>query len=91
MDAMVKMLYEKETIYEDEIDALFGEESDEDSIFSSKVNRGEKSTDVKAVEKAVEKKPEEAESDLKAEVEIKPEGENGDASKQDEKGEDKPE
>lgn len=42
MDAMVKALYEKETIYEDEIDALFGEEcSNPDGIFSSKVNRGE--------------------------------------------------
>lgn len=40
MDAMVKALYEKETIYEDEIGALFGEENDNaDSIFSSKVNR----------------------------------------------------
>lgn len=40
MDAMVKALYEKETIYEDEIDALFGEETvNADSIFSSKVNR----------------------------------------------------
>lgn len=40
MDAMVKALYEKETIYEDEIDALFGEKNDNaDSIFSSKVNR----------------------------------------------------
>ena len=40
MDAMVKALYEKETIYEDEIDALFGEETvNPDSIFSSKVNR----------------------------------------------------
>ena len=40
MDAMVKALYEKETIYEDEIDALFGEGNDNaDSIFSSKVNR----------------------------------------------------
>ena len=40
MDAMVKALYEKETIYEDEIDALFGEETvNSDSIFSSKVNR----------------------------------------------------
>ncbi len=47
MDAMVKALYEKETIYEDEIDALFGEENrNEDSIFSSKVNRGEWSTPV---------------------------------------------
>jgi len=40
MDAMVKALYEKETIYEDEIDALFGETSDNaDSLFSSKINR----------------------------------------------------
>lgn len=40
MDAMVKALYEKETIYEDEIDALFGEKSEnEDGVFSSKVNR----------------------------------------------------
>lgn len=40
MDAMVKALYEKETIYEDEIDALFGESSDgSDSLFSSAVNR----------------------------------------------------
>ena len=40
MDAMVKALYEKETIYEDESDALFGEENDNaDSICSSKVNR----------------------------------------------------
>lgn len=41
MDAMVKALYEKETIYEDEINALFGEESDGESLFSSKVNRPE--------------------------------------------------
>ncbi len=48
MDQMVKILYEKETIYEDEIDALFGEENKrEDSLFSSKVNRGEWS-DIKA-------------------------------------------
>ena len=40
MDAMVKALYEKETIYEDEIDALFGEKNDNaESLFSSKVNR----------------------------------------------------
>ena len=39
MDAMVKALYEKETIYEDEIDALFGETSDNDGLFSSKINR----------------------------------------------------
>lgn len=45
MDAMVKALYEKETIYEDEIDALFGEQHDDnDSLFSSSVNRAE-STD----------------------------------------------
>lgn len=44
MDAMVKALYEKETIYEDEIDLLFGEEvRDENGLFSSKVNRGESS------------------------------------------------
>lgn len=42
MDAMVKALFEKETIYEDEIDALFGEDSSEsaDSLFSSKIKRG---------------------------------------------------
>lgn len=40
MDAMVKALYEKETIYEDEIDALFGEDSSgKESLFSSKINR----------------------------------------------------
>lgn len=45
MDAMVKALYEKETIYEDEIDALFGEQHDDNnSLFSSSVNRAE-STD----------------------------------------------
>ena len=41
MDAMVKALYEKETIYEDEINALFGEESTGESLFSSKINRPE--------------------------------------------------
>ncbi|HCH92746.1 MAG TPA: cell division protein FtsH, partial [Clostridiales bacterium] len=42
MDAMVKALYEKETIYEDEINALFGQESsNDDGLFSSKVNRSE--------------------------------------------------
>ena len=41
MDAMVKVLFEKETIYEDEINALFGEKpSDEPTLFSSKLNRG---------------------------------------------------
>lgn len=41
MDAMVKALYEKETIYEDEIDALFGESNEEtkNSLFSSSINR----------------------------------------------------
>lgn len=48
MDAMVKALYEKETIYEDEIDALFGETSDNDGLFSSKVNRAGEETDAKA-------------------------------------------
>ena len=41
MDAMVKALYETETIYEDEINALFGEESTGESLFSSKINRPE--------------------------------------------------
>lgn len=41
MDAMVKALYEKETIYEDEINALFGEESTGESLFLSKINRPE--------------------------------------------------
>ena len=42
MDKMVKLLFEKETIYEDEINALFGEApSDEATLFSSKLNRGE--------------------------------------------------
>lgn len=41
MDAMVKALYEKETIYEDEINALFGVESTGESLFSSKINRPE--------------------------------------------------
>lgn len=41
MDAMVKALYEKETIYEDEINALFGKESTGESLFSSKINRPE--------------------------------------------------
>ncbi|MDE6060291.1 MAG: ATP-dependent zinc metalloprotease FtsH [Clostridia bacterium] len=49
MDEMVKALYEKETIYEDEIDALFGEESeDNDGIFSSKINRMELKADVES-------------------------------------------
>lgn len=48
MDAMVKALYEKETIYEDEIDVLFGETSDNDGLFSSKINRAGEETDAKA-------------------------------------------
>jgi len=52
MDAMVKELYEKETIYEDEINALFGEDAPEESLFSSKINRDKKE------EKPVEKKEE---------------------------------
>lgn len=48
MDAMVKALYEKETIYEDEIDAFFGETSDNDGLFSSKINRAGEETDAKA-------------------------------------------
>ena len=48
MDAMVKALYEKETIYEDEIDALFGETSDNDGLFSSKINRAGEETDAKS-------------------------------------------
>lgn len=55
MDAMVKALYEKETIYEDEIDALFGEDSsDKESLFSSKINRAEGEA-IKSAEKAVDK------------------------------------
>ena len=48
MDAMVKALYEKETIYEDEIDALFGETSDNDGLFSSKINRAGEETESKS-------------------------------------------
>ena len=55
MDAMVKALYEKETIYEDEIDALFGEDSsDKESLFSSKINRADGTT-LKPAEKATDK------------------------------------
>ncbi|MCI8733691.1 MAG: ATP-dependent zinc metalloprotease FtsH [Clostridia bacterium] len=55
MDAMVKALYEKETIYEDEIDALFGEDSsDKESLFSSKINRADGEA-IKPAEKAVDK------------------------------------
>lgn len=68
MDAMVKALYEKETIYEDEIDALFGEDSsDNDSLFSSKINREDGKPAI-PVARPVEEKPE-----------VKPEdGENND-------------
>ncbi len=56
MDAMVKALYEKETIYEDEIDALFGEDSsDKESLFSSKINRAEGEAIKPAVDKATAK------------------------------------
>ncbi|MBQ9276582.1 MAG: ATP-dependent zinc metalloprotease FtsH [Clostridia bacterium] len=66
MDAMVKLLFEKETIYEDEINKLFGEESsDEATLFSSKLNRGEES---KVEEpKAEEPKAEEPKSEEKGE------------------------
>ncbi len=50
MDAMVKALYEKETIYEDEINALFGEETHGESLFSSKINRPESAQDTKSVD-----------------------------------------
>ncbi len=50
MDAMVKALYEKETIYEDEIDALFGETSSGDGLFSSKINRAGEANDNTAVD-----------------------------------------
>ena len=55
MDAMVKALYEKETIYEDEIDALFGETSDNaDSLFSSKINRAGETDSAKSDDTAIE-------------------------------------
>ena len=52
MDAMVKALYEKETIYEDEINALFGQESSGESLFSSKINRPEGNENGESAEKA---------------------------------------
>lgn len=52
MDAMVKALYEKETIYEDEINALFGQESSGESLFSSKINRPEDNENGESAEKA---------------------------------------
>ena len=65
MDAMVKALYEKETIYEDEIDALFGETSDDsDSLFSSKINRAGEADSAKSdVATAVDTKSADAKSD----------------------------
>ena len=65
MDAMVKALYEKETIYEDEIDALFGETSDDsDSLFSSKINRAGEADGAKSdVATAVDTKSDNAKSD----------------------------
>lgn len=52
MDAMVKALYEKETIYEDEINALFGQESSGESLFSSKINRPEGNENDESADKA---------------------------------------
>ena len=52
MDAMVKALYEKETIYEDEINALFGQESSGESLFSSKINRPEDNENGESADKA---------------------------------------
>ena len=52
MDAMVKALYEKETIYEDEINALFGQESSGESLFSSKINRPEGNGNGESADKA---------------------------------------
>ncbi|MDE6302423.1 MAG: ATP-dependent zinc metalloprotease FtsH [Clostridia bacterium] len=57
MDAMVRALYEKETIYEDEIDELFGEESeDKEGLFSSKIMRAE-ATAVEPAKTEADKKP----------------------------------
>lgn len=52
MDAMVKALYEKETIYEDEINALFGQESSGESLFSSKINRPDGNENGESADKA---------------------------------------
>ncbi len=52
MDAMVKALYEKETIYEDEINALFGQESSGESLFSSKINRPEGNENGESIDNA---------------------------------------
>ncbi len=85
MDAMVKALYEKETIYEDEIDALFGEESaDSDGLFSSKVMRSDAiciEPDVQETKKKQSKKNKAEEPERQAEEteqvkeEDKPDGE----------------
>lgn len=50
MDEMVKALFDKETIYEDEINAMFGETGGEDGLFSSKVNRPEEGNTPKSDE-----------------------------------------
>ncbi len=78
MDAMVKALYEKETIYEDEIDALFGEESKDDGgLFSSKINRSETGGEATApVEEPKKKRKFKAEAEVKKDEEVKTEEEN---------------
>ncbi len=78
MDAMVKALYEKETIYEDEIDALFGEESKDDGgLFSSKINRSETGGEATApVEEPKKKRKFKAEAEVKTEAEEKAETES---------------
>lgn len=78
MDAMVKALYEKETIYEDEIDALFGEESKDDGgLFSSKINRSETGGEATApVEEPKKKRKFKAEAEVKTDEEVKTEEEN---------------
>lgn len=79
MDAMVKLLFEKETIYEDEINKLFGEEtSDEATLFSSKLNRPEEKTEEKVEEKQEEPKAEEP-----SVAEPKQDSESADEQKQD--------
>ncbi len=54
MDAMVKALYEKETIYEDEINALFGEDDalSAEGLFSSSLKRGDSAKAVKKTDVA---------------------------------------
>ncbi len=78
MDAMVRLLFEKETIYEDEIDALFGETSDnDDGLFSSKVMRAPASeTPAEKEEEKPKRKRKEKEEDKDAsETEALPEPE----------------